>query len=110
MARTAKKEKALTPEEKLAQALVPNTEQPYRVPENWCWVTASSLASVISKGTTPQGGKHAYTDTGISFLRVENILDDGTISHENIMHVSEEMFCRKGIFSFQSQGHSGKRR
>lgn len=91
MARTAKKEKALTPEEKLAQALVPNTEQPYRVPENWCWVTASSLASVISKGTTPQGGKHAYTDTGISFLRVENILDDGTISHENIMHVSEEM-------------------
>ncbi len=91
MARAVKKEKKLTPEEKLAQALVPDVEQPYRVPENWCWVTASSLASVISKGTTPQGGKHAYTDTGISFLRVENILDDGTISHENIMHVSEEM-------------------
>lgn len=43
MARTAKKEKALTPEEKLAQALVPDVEQPYRVPENWCWgyLTAS---------------------------------------------------------------------
>ena len=91
MARIAKKERTLTVKEKLAQALVPDVEQPYRVPENWCWVTASSLASVISKGTTPQGGKHAYTDTGISFLRVENILDDGTISHENIMHVSEEM-------------------
>ena len=38
MARTAKKEKALTPEEKLAQALVPDVEQPYRVPENWCWI------------------------------------------------------------------------
>lgn len=36
MARTAKKEK-------LAQALVPDVEQPYRVPENWCWgyLTAS---------------------------------------------------------------------
>ena len=32
-----KKENVLTPEEKLAQALVPKTEQPYRVPENWCW-------------------------------------------------------------------------
>lgn len=43
MARIAKKEKALTPEEKLAQALVPDVEQPYRVPENWCWgyLTAS---------------------------------------------------------------------
>lgn len=43
MARTAKIEKALTPEEKLAQALVPDVEQPYRVPENWCWgyLTAS---------------------------------------------------------------------
>ena len=32
------KEKALTLEEKLAQALVPVEEQPYEVPENWCWV------------------------------------------------------------------------
>ena len=38
MARGKKKEKALTPEEKLAQALVPDGEQPYKVPENWCWV------------------------------------------------------------------------
>ena len=38
MARTAKKETALTAEEKLAQALVPEAEQPYRVPANWCWV------------------------------------------------------------------------
>ncbi len=38
MARGKKKESALTPEEKLAQALVPVEEQPYRVPKNWCWV------------------------------------------------------------------------
>ena len=46
MARTAKKEKALTPEEKLAQALVPDVEQPYRVPENWCWVYLSKLYEI----------------------------------------------------------------
>ena len=38
MARTSKKQKELTPEEKLAQALVPVEDQPYPIPENWCWV------------------------------------------------------------------------
>ncbi len=38
MARTGKKQKELTPEEKLAQALVPVEEQPYPIPENWCWI------------------------------------------------------------------------
>ena len=37
MARGKKKESALTPEEKLAQALLPDWERPYKVPDNWCW-------------------------------------------------------------------------
>lgn len=36
MARGKKKEE-LTLEEKLERALVPVEEQPYEVPENWCW-------------------------------------------------------------------------
>ena len=46
MARTAKKETALTAEEKLAQALVPEAEQPYKVPENWCWTRVGVLSSL----------------------------------------------------------------
>ena len=42
MARVAKRDTALAPEEKLAQALVPYVEQPYRVPGNWCWVNLGS--------------------------------------------------------------------
>ena len=52
MARTAKKETALTPEEKLAEALVPEGEQPYQVPDNWCWVTHNSILD-ISGGAQP---------------------------------------------------------
>lgn len=37
MARGKKKE-TLTPEERLQAALVPESEQPYKVPGNWCWV------------------------------------------------------------------------
>lgn len=33
----AKKKENLTPEERLQAALVPDWEQPYKVPENWCW-------------------------------------------------------------------------
>ena len=91
MARRKKKETALTPEEKLAQALVPDWEQPYKVPENWAWVKLSSLSSLISKGTTPTGGKSAYVSEGIHFLRVENIQDDGMISHDGIACITEEM-------------------
>lgn len=90
MARGKKAEKELTIEEKLARALVLAGEQPYQVPENWCWVRLSTIAKTISKGTTPSGGKSAYVEDGVSFLRVENINDDGTISHQNIMHIAED--------------------
>lgn len=32
-----KKKETLTPEERLQTALVPESEQPYKVPRNWCW-------------------------------------------------------------------------
>ena len=38
MAKDKKAAKELTIEEKLSQALVPVEEQPYKIPENWCWV------------------------------------------------------------------------
>lgn len=96
----AKKKESLMPEERLQAALVPESEQPYPVPANWCWVRLSSISQVISKGTTPKGGKNAYTDHGVKFLRVENINDDGTISHDNIAYVSEELhytFLKRSI-------------
>lgn len=96
----AKKETALTPEERLQAALVPDWERPYKLPENWCWVRLYSLAHIISKGTTPKGGKDAYVEKGIRFLRIENINEDGSISHENIKHITEEMhtgFLRRSI-------------
>ncbi|SDG01784.1 type I restriction enzyme, S subunit [Selenomonas sp. WCT3] len=38
--------KQLTIEEKLQAALVPVEEQPYKVPENWCWVRLGTVASL----------------------------------------------------------------
>lgn len=63
MARGKKKESALTPEEKLAQALVPVEEQPYKVPENWCWTRTGSIAEVASGGT-PSSSVAEYYEGG----------------------------------------------
>ena len=48
MARGKKAAKALTLEEKLEQALVPEEEQPYVIPENWCWVKFGYCIELIS--------------------------------------------------------------
>ena len=37
----AKKKEALSPEQRLQEALMPCTEWPYKVPENWCWLKLS---------------------------------------------------------------------
>ena len=42
----AKKEAALTPEEHLQAALVPDWEWPYKLPENWCWVYAPHIFDI----------------------------------------------------------------
>ena len=47
-------------------------------------------SKIISKGTTPKGGKNAYTTDGVNFLRIENLSDNGSISHSNISHISFE--------------------
>ena len=73
MARAAKKQKELTPEEKLAQALVPVEEQPYPIPENWCWTTLHYISSHISDGShnpPKNSGK------GIPLLSAKNIHND----------------------------------
>ena len=72
MARGKKKESALTPEEKLAQALVPEEEQPYRVPENWCWTKISNVAELLNGFAFKS---QQYTDEGIRIIRIANVQD-----------------------------------
>lgn len=60
MARGRKKEN-LTPEERLQAALVPESEQPYKVPGNWCWIRGSAfLKSMETK--RPEGKVFRYID------------------------------------------------
>lgn len=61
MARGKKKEKTLTPEEKLMQVLIPKEKQPYSVPENWCWTYGESLFLPMET-KKPEGTTFRYID------------------------------------------------
>lgn len=56
----AKKEAALTPEERLQAALAPDWEWPYKLPENWCWTTIKNVAAVVTGGTPAKNNSDYY--------------------------------------------------
>lgn len=101
MARTAKKEKALTPEEKLAQALVPDVEQPYRVPDNWCWTRVKHLC-FLKNGRAFKPSD--WSKTGLPIIRIQNLNDpdneynffDGKVSDDNRLFGGELLFAWSG--------------
>lgn len=49
----AKKETALTPEERLQAALVPDWEWPYKLPGNWCWTYLTKVAECLDNFRKP---------------------------------------------------------
>lgn len=49
----AKKEKELSVIEKLERTLIPDEEQPYEVPKNWCWTTIEHICDLKSGTTYP---------------------------------------------------------
>lgn len=91
MARGKKTEKALTPEEKLEQALVPVEEQPYSVPENWCWVRLSAILAEIKNGTTIKQDK---SGNGYFITRIES-LQEQTIDFSRLGTVVNETDIRE---------------
>ena len=46
MAKRKKNSPTITAEEKLKEALIPEDEQPYEIPSNWCWVYLKKFATI----------------------------------------------------------------
>ena len=90
MARATKKKKELTIEEKLAEALVPESKQPYPVPENWCWTSLSQVL-IPSKEKTED-----FSNLSTKYIGLENMeKDSGIISFGSV----EGVKSTKNIFS-----------
>jgi restriction endonuclease S subunit len=64
--------------------------QKYALPEGWRWVKLGEVCDVISKGATPTTYGYDFVNSGIPFLRAEDIIggpvDLSSVAH----HITEE--------------------
>ena len=66
----AKKKAALTPEERLQAALVPDWEWPYKLPENWCWTRIGNYVDYVTDYVA--NGSFASLKVNVSIFKDEN--------------------------------------
>ena len=85
MARGKKKE-TLTPEERLQAALIPEREQPYKVPENWCWVKFGTVCK-FENGYAFKSERFTKNQ-GIPVVRISNIVDN-SIALDECVYTTE---------------------
>lgn len=88
----AKKETALTPEERLQAALVPDWEWPYKLPENWCWVKASAVARIYTGNSISEkikADKYAGQQEGLLFIATKDIGFDNAINYETDIRIPD---------------------
>jgi len=75
-----------------SQELLPKIDdefKPFELPIGWIFVRLGNIANRIGSGSTPRGGKSAYIQRGIPFLRSQNIWNYSLALHD-VAYISEE--------------------
>ena len=93
----ARKKRALTPEEQLDAALVPESEWPYEVPGNWCWTRLGNVAQYINgRAFKPT----EWEDEGRVIIRIQNLTQSTTIVNRTTKTYEEKYLVRSGDLLF----------
>ena len=71
----AKKKQALSPEERLAAALVPEEEWPYALPDGWKWVYLGEITTIVGGGTPSSRCPEYYDDGKIPWITPADLSD-----------------------------------
>ena len=88
----AKKKETLMPEERLQATLVPESEQPYKVPANWYWVRLKASINLYNgdRGIN-YPSKKDYQSSGVPFINAGAIVD-GELNEAEFNYISEEKY------------------
>jgi len=106
MARGKKAVKELTPEEKLQQALVPVEEQPYPIPENWCWIKLSNVIELVSGRDVPLTDCNSE-GIGIPYILGASNIENNTFTVERWIE-TPQIISNKGNILLSVKGTIGK--
>ena len=87
----AKKQETLTPKERLQAALVPESEQPYKVPGNWCWVKVGTVSKAKGGKRLPKGRTFLEEKSDYPYIRVTDF-DNESICIENVKYIDGDTY------------------
>lgn len=87
--------KGMYPEELLQEALVPEEEQPYKVPDNWLWVRMGTITEINPPKYSPEDNDDTSPTSFVPMSAVSEIT--GTIEEKQIREYKE---VKKGYTSF----------
>ncbi len=68
-------------------------DAPFEVPSSWTWVRLGNICSKTGSGSTPRGGKSVYQESGVPFLRSQNIHDDG-MRLDDVAYITHQMHAK----------------
>ena len=81
------KDSNLSIEERLEQALIPNWDEPYKLPENWCW-TKFDIVAKWGSGGTPSRKNPEYYVGNIPWVKTGEL--NNSFIYETEEHISEK--------------------
>ena len=73
-----------------ARQVVENYQPRIDIDPAWEMVELGDVCEHITKGTTPTTNGYKFQDSGISFIKIENISKDGTTSKDKMSFIDEE--------------------
>lgn len=85
------KEKKIKKSEPLP--LIEADEIPFDLPDSWEWIRLGEIVQKLGAGSTPKGGKAIYSNSGIKFLRSQNVWNDG-LRLDSVAHIIPEIHQR----------------
>lgn len=89
------KTKVLTPEEKLAQALLPREEWPYELPKGWVWTEIEPFVQVIRGVTYKKNDMQNISATENSLILRGGNIEEGTAN----LKTNDNVFVDKRLIS-----------
>jgi type I restriction enzyme S subunit len=91
--KTEVKKKNLVKEKKIKQIKglpIKNEDLPFELPDEWEFMRMGNIAEKLGAGSTPLGGSSVYQESGIKFLRSQNVWNNG-LKLENVAYISSEI-------------------
>ncbi|BAZ14996.1 restriction modification system DNA specificity domain protein [Calothrix sp. NIES-4071] len=70
--------------ERLLPIKLDNTS--FNIPATWQWCRLQEITEKLGAGSTPKGGKSVYKETGIKFIRSQNVWNNG-LYLENVAYI-----------------------